>query len=535
MGPWNFYFIAKLFLYFGHYIDFHVVANLVFAALLAVPLKLLWLKRVRLALAVPAGIALFYHDTWFPSFSRLITQAPKLEEFNTSYLAELLGRLISLPVVAAMLLLFIIYYIAEKKLRVTPFVFVGIMMPLLPIPAFFGDNPATSAQAMNQASTSSTRLQNAPGKSSSPPTSTELSEMLDSFYDEEAGRYVSFTPPEKREAPFDIVFLHICSLAWDDLDYTKEKNNPFFKKFDILFTNFNSVASYSGPAVSRVLQGSCGQPGESLLRSSSSQCQTFDRLKQAGFEPQLTMNHDGHFEGFLAEVKERGGIKAPPLDKKGVPYYLIGFDGSSIYDDYATLAKWWKRRLDSTSERVALYYNTVSLHDGNHYLGEQHLNYRLTDSRRTYHARLNKLTGDVDRFFSQMEASGRRVVVVFIPEHGDAIRGDRMQIPGMREIPTPEITLVPVGIRLIGMAGNSTAGQLVVSKPASYLAVTQLLSDFVKRSPFENGAPGLEEYTKNLPVTEFVAENDKTVIMRHGDQYFIRNDKAGWEKYILAR
>ncbi|MDD5180135.1 MAG: cellulose biosynthesis protein BcsG [Gallionellaceae bacterium] len=528
MGPWNFYFIAKLFLYFGHYIDFHVVANLVFAALLAVPLRLSWLRQTRLVLAAPTGAALLYHDTWLPSFSRLVTQVPKLEEFDLSYLVELLGRVISIQVVVAIILLYIVYYFAEKKIRVTPFVFVGIMLPLLPAPAFVGGDSAAPAQTNDQVS--SPNLSN---KSLNPPTSAELSGALDSFYDEEAARYVSFTPPEKKDAPFDIVFLHICSLSWDDLNFAKEQNNPLFKKFNIVFTNFNAVASYSGPAVDRVLQGSCGQPSEGQLQNASSQCQTFDRLRQVGFEPQLTMNHDGHFENFLTDVKEKGGIKTPPLDKKGVPYYLVGFDGSFIYDDYATLAKWWKKRLDNPSERVALYYNTISLHDGNHYLGEQHLNYQLTNSRRTYHSRLNKLIGDLDHFFSQLEASGRRVIVVFIPEHGAATRGDRMQIPGMREIPTPEITLVPVGVKLIGMAGNSATGQLVVSKPTSYLAVTQLLSDFVKRSPF--GASGLEVYTRNLPVTEFVAENDKTKIMRYGDQYFIRNDKTEWEKYISSR
>ena len=533
MGPWNFYFIAKLFLYFGHYIDFHVVANLVFATLLVAPLKLSWLRQTRLVLAVPAGVALLYHDTWFPSFSRLITQVPKMEEFNLSYLVELLGRVISIQVVVAIALLYLIYYFAEKKLRVTPFVFAGIMLPLLPIPAFVGGDSATPAQTKDQASPSG--LRNTSSKSLNPPTSAELSGALDSFYTEEAARYVSFTPPEKKEAPFDIVFLHICSLSWDDLNFAKEQNNPLLKKFNIIFTQFNSVASYSGSAVDRVLQGSCGQPGESQLQNASSQCQTFDRLRQVGFEPQLTMNHDGHFENFLADVKEKGGIKTPPLDKKGIPYYLIGFDGSFIYDDYATLAKWWKKRLDDPSERVALYYNTISLHDGNHYLGEQNLNYQLTNSRRTYHSRLNKLISDLDHFFSQLEASGRRVIVVFIPEHGAATRGDRMQIPGMREIPTPEITIVPVGVKLIGMTWNSATGQLVVSKPTSYLAVTQLLSDFVKRSPFDNGASGLEEYTSNLPVTEFVAENDKTKIMRYGDQYFIRNDKAEWGKYIHSR
>ena len=44
----------------------------------------------------------------------------------------------------------------------------------------------------------------------------------------------------------------------------------------------------------------------------------------------------------------------------------------------------------------------------------------------------------------ELEASGRRAVVVLVPEHGAALRGDSAQIAGLREIPTPAITLVPV-------------------------------------------------------------------------------------------
>ena len=57
---------------------------------------------------------------------------------------------------------------------------------------------------------------------------------------------------------------------------------------------------------------------------------------------------------------------------------------------------------------------------------------------------------DMATFVRQLEQSGRKAVVVVVPEHGAALLGDRMQIPGMREIPSPSITHVPVGIKLVG-------------------------------------------------------------------------------------
>ena len=42
------------------------------------------------------------------------------------------------------------------------------------------------------------------------------------------------------------------------MDFVGQRDNPFLKRFDVLFTNFNSAASYSGPASLRVLHGTCG-------------------------------------------------------------------------------------------------------------------------------------------------------------------------------------------------------------------------------------------------------------------------------------
>jgi cellulose synthase operon protein YhjU len=582
MGIWNFYFIAKLFLYGVRNIDFHVLPNLAFASLLAIPVRHPRLRLLRQFLAVPAGIALFYYDTWLPPFAGIFSQASQLEGFRLIYLLELAGRFVNPLVIAGLVILYAVYFIAEKKFRrITPLVFLAMLAPLLPIlaapskveklvipyPTNDTQNPSAEAAASEAAGPSvpgnSARPQSSPptksrvpvddtpppskikvatepAKSSpqtgtplpaandisGPPTDAALTALLNSFYRQEAARTVAF-PPKESDTPFDIIFLQICSLSWDDLEFTKERGNALFKRFNIVLTNFSTAATYSGPAAIRALRGSCGQTKHSALYDPPSpQCLTFNNLQKIGFEPQLAMNHDGRFGGFMNDMRERGGMKTAPFDAKGSPPYLQSFDGSPIHDDYTVLSKWWAKRLQAPSASVALFYNSVSLHDGNRYADG-----RPGNSMEIYRPRLTRLLGDLDHFFTDLQASGRRAVVVFIPEHGAAVRGDKIQIVGMREIPSPRISIVPVGIKLIGLADDTARNPMIVSKPTSYLAVSQLLAGFIREPPFGNGSLNLEKYVRDLPSTEFVAENNDLVVMRRGKQYFIRSKEATWIEY----
>ncbi|MBI3479332.1 MAG: cellulose biosynthesis protein BcsG [Nitrosomonadales bacterium] len=538
MGIWNFYFIAKLFLYFGHYAGFHVWLNLAFAISLVVPIpeRYARYKLARQLIAIPAGIALFYYDTWLPPITRVFAQAGQLEGFSLTYLAELAGRFFNPLVIAALLLLYAIYFLASKRLRMSSFVFLAMLAPLLPVTTQRPDTglPVVGLAAEDKTDNKpasavpdigSAPLLKADDEVSGDPQNFGLTARLNSFYRKEAARSVAFARSPSADAPFDIIFLQICSLSWDDLNFTGEQENPLFKRFNIVFSNFNSASSYSGPAVIRLLRGSCGQPRHSgLYDPAAAQCQTFNDLQKAGFDPQLAMNHDGHYGGFLADVRERGGLQATPFDVSGLPAYLKSFDGTPVYDDYEVLAKWWKSRLDMPAQRVALFYNTVSLHDGNRYSGD-----RSANSMEIYHPRQTRLLADLDRFFSELQASGRRAVVVFVAEHGASVRGDKMQIAGLREIPSPRISLVPAGIKLIGFPENPAP--LLVSKPTSYLAISQLLANFIRTSPFGKNSPRLEEYLGNLPTTEFVAENESIVVMRSNRRYFIHDKDEEWVEY----
>jgi cellulose synthase operon protein YhjU len=515
MGLWDLYFITKLFLYFGHFMDFHAWPNLAFALFLILPVPHKFANRRRLlqyrqAVAIPLGIALFYYDTWLPPIARVFEQSSQLGGFSFTYLLELAGRFFNPLVVVGLALLFVAYYFAAKKIRVSSIIFVAMLAPLFSLGQGKPQPEPSSASG---------------GAFSGPADSPSLNAQLAAFYESERSRTVTFTPPPEGDAPFDVIVLQVCSLSWDDLDFTKQKDNPLFKRFDIVFTNFSSAASYSGPAAIRLLRGSCGQPKhKSLYDPAPAQCLTFDNLQQAGFEPQLAMNHDGHYGGFLDDVRERGGLKAPLFEAGNLPPYLQSFDGSPVHEDFAVLSKWWEARLKSPAPRVALFYNTISLHDGNYYSG------RRSNSMEIYPARLDTLLKDMDRFFSLLQASGRKAVVVLVAEHGASIRGDKMQIAGLREIPTPRITNVPVGIKLIGLPDNPAAQPLLINQPASYLAVSRLLSNFIAVTPFGKSNLSMADYAHDLPTTDFVAENEDMLVMQRGKRYYIRS-KGDWIEY----
>ena len=527
MGIWSFYFFCKLFLYAGGYISFGILPNLAFALFLMVPLRSRVLRILRQVIAIPAGIALLYHDSWLPPIQRALSQVDNLRQFDAAYLLELLGRFVSLPVVAALLAMFVIYALLSRKLRMSSFAIAAILLVPLAIKIVAAvQRPAAVETAQAVAASSASPIADAT-VNEKPASGDELDGILANFYRQEATRKVSFTTPADNKAPYDVVFLHICSLAWDDVADVNLKNHPLLSRFDVRFDNFSSGASYSGPAAIRVLRGSCGQQKhEDLYRKAAPECYLFNQLQQAGFTPEFLMNHDGHFGGFINDVRGNGGLSAPLDSITGVPVTIRAFDGTDVYDDYAELARWWQQRQSKPDARIALYYNTISLHDGN----------MLADgvSRsavESYRARLGNLLDGIDRFFQLIQASGKRVMVVFIPEHGAAVRGDKLQISGLREIPSPAIGLVPVGVKLFGMTAVSTAALLIIDKPSSYLAVSQLLAQFSAKNPYEAQPFNIIDYSRDLPQTEFVAENEGNVVMRQAGRYMLRNPDLSWTEY----
>ncbi len=505
LGIWGYYFAAKLALFGLGAISFHPMENLLFAALLLLPVSSRLLSRLRAIFATLLALALLYYDSWLPDVGRLITQASQLSDFSWAYAVELSGRFFSWQITGLVLALSIAYWIVSRRIRVGVFIVLSMLM-------LWGWQNAARLSA--DKATLNADL--------------DMKKVLQDFFLKEAQRSTLFVTPQTDAVPFDVIFIHVCSLSWDDVRAVGLDDHPLWQRFDILMKRFNSAASYSGPAAIHFMRAKCGQTEHGVMYTTvADKCYLMNSLQLSGFEPNLVLNHDGKFDDFLGQLKKYGRLNAPPMSLEGLDVAQHAFDKSPVYDDFSVLDRWLKTRQASASSRVAMYYNTVSMHDGNHVSGAD----ASPDTLVNYKNRLSKFLDETDRFLQKLETSGRRAVVVMVPEHGAAIRGDKRQIAGLREIPTPSISLVPVGVKIVGGGVQREGDALTIDQPTSYLAISHIIERTLEQSPFSNGRFRSADYVQNYPHTRFVSQNETVTVAESQGQYYLSRGASQWEAY----
>ncbi|HFZ8994694.1 TPA: cellulose biosynthesis protein BcsG [Citrobacter freundii] len=537
LAGWNFYFLVKFGLLWAGYLNFHPLLNAVFMAFLLMPLPKLRLHRLRHWVAIPLGFALFWHDTWLPGPESIISQGSEVAGFSADYILDLVTRFINWQMIGGVFLLLIVWLFLTQWIRVTVFV-VAIMIWLnvltLTGPVFNlwpGGQPTNTVTTTgaNAAATVAT-AGNAPvvgdiPAQTAPPTSANLNKWLNSFYTAEAKRKITFPAALPADAePFELLIINICSLSWSDVEAAGLMSHPLWSHFDILFRHFNSATSYSGPAAIRLLRASCGQPSHTnLYQPASKECYLFDNLAKLGFTEHLMMGHNGEFGGFLKEVRENGDIQSELMDQTGLPVMLLGFDGSPVYDDAAVLNRWMETTAKDQSSRSATFYNTLPLHDGNHFPG--------VSKTADYKVRAQKLFDELDAFFTALEKSGRKVMVVMVPEHGGALKGDKMQISGLRDIPSPSITNVPAAVKFFGMKAPHQGAPIDINQPSSFLAISELVVRVVDGKLFVADSVNWNQLTSNLPQTAPVSENANAVVIQYQSKPYVRLNGGDWVPY----
>lgn len=518
MDLWSFYFFAKLALHAGQYIDFHLLPNLAFALYLSVPLSTRRLRVTRGLAALPLAAMLLYHDSWLPPVSRILEQGDQLAAFDAGYLVELLGRFVNLEVVVMLAGGFLVYLVMATRLRMRTWAVLSMFA--VATVGWIGNRTAPPVQT---AAADGTPVAVALDDAS-------LDRSLAEFHAAERARRIAFPAVAANSTAYDLLFLQICSLSWDDLDAAGLRDAPQLKKLDLLLTRFNSAASYSGPAAIRLLRAPCGQRAHTELYDPAAVgCQLFEALEQSGFSLAWLMNHDGRFGNFTGDIRNHGGLRVPAIHYPDLPTVQRVFDGSAVQSDYAVLSRWWQQRLTDPAPRIALYYNSTSLHDGN----------ILTDTgvlpaQRSYEVRAARLLSDLSKFIDLVESSNRRAVIVLVPEHGANLRGDRMQISGLREIPTPAITIGPAGLVIAG-PGRRHTRPVRVDQPTSLLAVADAIARLLPQDPYGEVPEAhemLATIARQLPPTRFVAENEGNVVMEAGGRPMLREPGGGWQPYI---
>ncbi|MDT0618686.1 cellulose biosynthesis protein BcsG [Salinisphaera sp. P385] len=515
MGWWAFYFLTKLAAFASGSIGFHWRLNLALALFVLLPLQgaRRWVQQI---IAVAAGIALLYHDAHLPPVSRVFGQLGVLADFDLTYMLELAGRFIGPLDIMLIAVLALGYWLLSAKLRMSSFALLGILLvPTIPMVTTLLQ--PTTAPTMAQAGSSAGEIAGTVNQSPEA--------QLEAFYQAESQRRATLNPATRQAQPFDVVFLHICSMAWDDLDLYGMANHPLLQRRDIGFEAFNTAATYSGPASLRLMRATCGQPPHDALYSPADDgCLLFEQLEANGFRPQLMTNwgDSAAAHDFIPNLRKLGGLDAPQRPFGDAPVTMRTYDGEALYSDDALLDAWRADRRQNPDQAVALYYDTTSLHDGNRLVEQPR-----ASSIATYPDRMRRLLDDLNAFIDALATADRRTVVIMVPEHGGAMRGDALQIRGLRELPTPATTLAPVGIYLLG--GDAPPREPVrVTSPTSYFALGTLLERFLAEDPFADDAPPLSRYTENLPATRPVSVNEGVVIMRAGDHYWRRDVNGNW-------
>ncbi|STQ44675.1 cellulose synthase operon protein YhjU [Ewingella americana] len=232
-----------------------------------------------------------------------------------------------------------------------------------------------------------------PNTVSGPPTNENLNAYLEQFYQRERTRQTQFPEALPADAqPFDLLVINICSLAWSDLDAANLANSPLWSRFDMVFSNFNSATSYSGPASIRLLRASCGQTSHhDLYQTSGQKCYLFDDLARLGFGSQLAMDHTGEFGNYIKDLRKDAGLQAPLMSQAGLGHNLTSFDGSPIYNDGQLFTRWLENQQKAGSDRTATFFNLVPLHDGNRFVG--------TNKPADYRTRAETLFTPVECFY----------------------------------------------------------------------------------------------------------------------------------------
>jgi len=522
LGVWNVYFIIAFALAAFGYIELNLLANALLMAWLLLPVGPKWLRILRGTLGVAAAAVLLYSESWLPGVDSILANKGGIAGFSLLYMAEFALDFINVKMVGWGLLVFLGYFLVRRYVRVTFFTIVyflgAVTMPwvqsILPERA-----PVVTADAGGQTNEAA-----APAKTGKADAKA-VGEWYDAFLAYEHDRRARFPNGlSEKDTPFDILLLSICSVSNDDLAVSQLDQHPLFKEFNIRFDSFNAATAYSGPALLRLLNGACGQPSHSeLYGERRPECEIMTRLGTLGYSQRLLMDHSGEYDNFLQSMRDKAGVTAT-LDNAKYPTRYMGFDDEEIADSLAVLRHWQRTQVKSKAGRTATLINFIALHDGNRLPGR--------GRAEPFKPRAQEMFDNIRTFLRELERSGRKTMVVIVPEHGAAVRGDKIQVPRLRDIPTMRISRVPVMVKFVGLKGMPNE-PIHVTGNTSYLALTSLIGKTLETDYFskDGGTVPLEQLVHDLPQTNPVSENGTVQTLEYQGREYFRQNGGEWKPY----
>lgn len=106
-----------------------------------------------------------------------------------------------------------------------------------------------------------------------------------------------------------------------------------------------------------------------------------------------------------------------------------------------------------------------------------------------------------------------------------------MQVSGLRDIPSPSITDVPVGVKFFGMKAPHQGAPIVIDQPSSFLAISDLVVRVLDGKIFTKDNVDWKKLTSGLPQTAPVSENSNAVVIQYQDKPYVRLNGGDWVPY----
>lgn len=536
-GWFNVYFLAKFALAYFGYLNLEPAYNALLFAAVVLPIGTRALDLLRNLAGALAAVALLWHESWLPGPEAIRANAHNLADFSASFLIDFVVNAVNPVIVAWFAAGIVAWLFLRRWIRFSTLTVIGLIVTAFPqlVTWALPEDPkapeAAVAVAAEKAAVPENDTAAGPLQPPQPANGTgdDIDRWLTAFLTEEENRVVSLPADPVSESvsgAFDIALVNICSLSRDDLEATGLEDHDVWSKFDVRFTGFSSATSYSGPATLRLLTAACGQPSHSALYDQRRpQCELLNRFAAAGWENRLYLDHNGRFDNYLSSLRELAGLTPALNDLSKLRARYEAFNGSPVYDDGDVFNQWFSDLSEKPASRTVSFFNLVALHDGNRAPG--------TSKPLDYAPLAKTLLDELERIMDRIEKSGRPVLFIVVPEHGAAVRGDKIQMARLREIPSPKITNVPVFAKFFGL--KLDGAPRTVEEPTSYLAIAELMArtavSGVYRTHGEDVSAEVNAILKDLPQTWPVSQNANASVVRFAGAHWVRLNTGKWVKY----
>ncbi len=516
------YFIYAFVAYLLNYSEFDFFRNFILFICCLISFKRRLLNVIWSICCAAGIVVLFYKDSYLPAPGQIYDAFLLSHQSLIEYASDIFDSNLDFRLFVLLLSCLLISYFVSAAVRVATCVAIGFM-----VLGIFNIHSSVNALSEHHEIAQSVEDES-PDLPPLPQgrSNEDIESYWQTFLELEGQRKVDFiTALPANFTPFDVIILNICSLSVDDLKAASLSGHELFSRFDYSFDDFNSASSYSTPSSLRLLRMNCGQMTEAEIYSARrSDCEIMTSLESLGYQTHTFFDHDGAYGDYLKTLHDLAGLNDHLHTHKSWRDSYKAFDGSLLYSDKDLFDSYTEQVANGNVTPKATFMNLLSLHDGNRYPNENH--------GAPYEPRLSRMLEDINGFVTALSNSHRPTLLIMVPEHGAAIRGDKMQIAKLREIPTYSITNVPVLLKFFG-APNTKKQRQSISGRFSYLALAEIINRSISLNVFsQDKALGtLDDVMTDLPQTAAVSEATNALYVEFPDQGYYMLKGGEWSEY----